>query len=277
MSGYGSVVQQRNPELVDILRTDFQHRNEPNFAWKSAVSALQALPGLIAAWPMSAVRLDNATDRARDVSGAGYHLTAVNTVVFLNNGLAPYARFGGTNEYLSRADGGAANWADVRGNEAHIHSSIRGVTVGGWFYSSSVAAGQDGFISKYDAAGDQRSFLLRRDAANAQFYVSANGIASLGPAQYAISANAWHFIAGRYESDVAAATLTIWVDGDIGTAAIGAVPTLFDSTAAFEIADYDAGNFPLDGRSSLNFFCQCAVDDAIIFSFFQQTRAMFGV
>lgn len=271
-------IQQLNAELVDLLRAEFQARNEPNFAWKSAVSASLALPGLIASWPMSVVRLDNATDRARDVSGAGYHLSAINNVVFLNDGLVPYARFGGTNEYLSRADGGAANWADVRGNEAHIHATVRGMTMAGWFFTESIAAGQDGFMGKYDTTiGNHRSYLLRRNAATAQFYVSANGVAALGPAEYAISVDTWHFLAARYTSDGAAADITLWVDNNTDSVNIGAVPTLFDSNAAFAIGDYDSGAFPLLGRGSLCVLCQCAVSDAGIFSFFQQTRAMFGV
>ena len=57
-------IQQRNDELVDILSADFQPRNEPNFAWKSCVSSVLALPGLRAFYPMSAV---GAAGEAQDV------------------------------------------------------------------------------------------------------------------------------------------------------------------------------------------------------------------
>lgn len=276
MSGYSSVVQQRNPELVDILRTDFQHRNEPNFAWKSAVSATLALPGVIASWPMSVIRLDNAADRVRDIAGGGYHLTWNGGLAAWNDDLVPYVWFNGTTGYLSRV-AGAASWASVRGNEAHIAASIRGLTMGGWIWTDTIAAGQAGLITKYTAGGNQRSWLLRRNGAAIQWYVSVNGIAALGPATLNVAASAWYCIVARWIPDGANSILKLWVNGETNENDIGAAATIFDSTADFLIGAYDgAANF-LDGQTSLGFLCQCAVSDAAVFSFFQQSRAMFGV
>ncbi len=272
------IMQERNPEMVDILRTDFQHRNEPNFAWKSAVSSVLAIPNLIAAWPMSVVRLDSATDRARDVSGAAYHLTDTNGVLFGYDNLVPYADFTGTNENLSRIDGGAADWADVRGNEGHIPAALRGLSLGGWFRTDTIAAGAAGLISKWESGTNDRSWLLRRDGADIEFRISVNGIAGLGPATVTgISAATWYYIAARYEPDGAAATLTTWVNSDTGTAAIGAAATIFDSDATFRIGAYNGSSNVFDGKGSLCWLSACALSDAIMFNLFQQQRAMFGV
>jgi hypothetical protein len=155
-----AVLQQRNPEMVELLRGDLQYRNEPNFHWKSCVSAFSALPGLIGLWPMSFVRRDSNTDRARDISGGGYHLTASATNVRFNyTNLIPFVFFtAASSTILSRADGGAANWADVLGTEAYIASANRGLTIGCWVYPTVTTAAS--VMSKWGAAG-QRSYELR--------------------------------------------------------------------------------------------------------------------
>lgn len=270
-------LQQRNSEQVNLLSADLQLRYEPNFAHKSAVSATQALSVLIGSWPMSVIRLDAAADRVRDVSGSGYHLTWNGGLQAWNDNLTPIVWFDGATGYLSRV-AGAASWASVRGNEAHVAAGIQGLTVGGWFLTDTIAAGVPVFMSKYTAGGNQRTFILRRNAAVADWYVSANGAASLGPATLPITASTWYFIVGRWIPDATNSLIKLWVNDDTDEVNVGAAATLFDSTADFLIGASDAGTSALlDGRASLNFMCSCAVEDAIVFSLFQQTRAMFGV
>ena len=269
-------IQQLNAEMIDLLRAYFQDRNESNFAWKSAVSALLGLPNLIAAWPTSAIRLDAVADRVRDISGGGYHLTWNGGLASAYDNLAPYVLFNGTTGYLSRV-AGAASWASVRGNEAHVTAAQRGLTVGGWFYPDTVAAGFAGLHTKYTAGANQRTWLLRRSAAAAQWYVSANGAAALGPATLPISATAWHCIIARWIPNAANSLIKLWVNGDTHEVNIGAAVTLFDSTADVLLGAYDAGASFYDGNASLGFLCACAMSDAHAFSYFEQTRAMFGV
>ena len=267
--------QTRPGELVDILRTDFQHRNETNFAWKSAASSIQEPPALIGAWPTSILRLDNATDRVRDIAGGGYHLTWNGGLAAGNDDLAPYIWFNGTSGYLSRV-AGAASWASVRGNEGYVDAALRGLTVVGWYWANTIAAGNAGIISKW-AAGNQRTWMLRRNGAAIQWYASDDGAAGLGPATLNISANAWYFIAARWTPDGANSMLKLWVNSDTHENNIGAVATLFDSTANFLVGAYDgAANF-WSGRGSHILFCASALEDALVFSLFQQQRAMFGV
>ena len=275
MSAYGSGVQVRNPQKVDILRTDFQHRNEPNFAWKSAASTLQEIPALIGAWPTSILRLDNAADRVRDIGGGGYHLTHTGGLLLSRDGLAPYIWFDGATGRLSRV-AGAASWASVRGNEGYIDAGIRGLTVGGWIRTGTIAAGTAGICSKW-TVGNQRTWLLRRSAAAIQWYVSANGAAGLGPATLNVSADTWYFVAARWIPDAANSMLKLWVNDDTNENNIGAAATLFDSTADFFMGVYDgAANF-WSGRMSHLFFSASALGDTVIFNLYQQQRAMFGV
>ena len=265
------IMQERNPELVDILRTDFQHRNEPNFAQKSVVSTFLALPGLRAFWPMSSI--DFTEPLARDVAGGGYHLSSVNGPVFGYDNLIPIVEFDGVNQYLGRASA-IGNWATVQGNEAHIIAAQRGLTLGGWVNTTTIAAGTAGAVAKWDI--NNRSYLLVRSAGNIELYVSVNGAAALGPSSLAIAVDTWYFIVGRWIPDAANSLLKLWVNSDTDENNIGAAATLFDGAAPFSVSFYEGANY-WSGKESMIFLCQLALSDALIFTLFQQTRAMFGV
>src|SRR5512139_445268 len=99
-------IQERNAELVDMLRADFQPRNEMAFSWGNAYSVFIQLPGLRGLWIMSGVTgagsvRDN-SNNAMTLSGAGdvdfgLDLTTARC-------LATYSHFDGTGDYLYRAD-----------------------------------------------------------------------------------------------------------------------------------------------------------------------------
>lgn len=271
-------MQQRNAQNVRLLSGDFQLRYEPNFAWKSACSAFLALPALRAFWPMSSVDY-TAADRAKDVSGNGYHLTDNNTPQFGHDSLAPFCDFDGANQNLTRADGGAATWADITGTETYVQSTVRGLTLGGWFYFSSAApANQTYLICKRGLAG-QRGYFIRRDTlaggSDLQFGVSVDGTAeAFAITGTAVPTQTWLFIVGRF---VPSTSLTLF-ENDVLTTNLVAIPaSIFDNTALFAIASSSLSTLYLDGRASMCFLCAAQLSDAIILSLFHQTRAMYGV
>lgn len=270
--------QTRPGELVDILRTDFQHRNEPNFAWKSAVSSTSVIPGLVASWPMSVVRLDSATDRVRDVAGGGYHLTDTNGVLFGSDNLAPYAYFLGTNEYLIRT-AGAASWASIIGTESHIRATAQGLALGGWFYFTDVTQ-HSAMIAKWDTtAPNQRGYLLWLNGVTSQleFRVSTDGtlvgstiVINVG----AITVSTWYHVMGIFDND--ANTISIVVNGVSTSAAFAG--TIFDCTADVTLGAAEAGTaYFMEGIESLCWLSQMGIPSWIQFSLWHQQRAMFGV
>ncbi len=271
------IMQKRNPELVDILRTDFQHRNEPNFAWKSAVSAFLAIPGLIGFWPMSALRRDSNTDRVRDLAGGAYHLTANNTPSFGYTNLIPWGSFNGTNHYLSRVDGGAADWGDVTGTETYIESTQRGMTLGGWLRVDSHDSDWEFLIGKSgNAAGTRGYFIDNGNAPNyvARFAVSVDGTAETILPMEQLTVGAWEFVVVRFDPSVA---LDGWISGTTYNLGAAIPASIFDNAQDFTIAARAGPLHYCDMASSLCFLSACMVSDAIIFSLFEQTRAMFGV
>lgn len=270
-------IQIINTELIGLLESHFQPRYDSAFAWKSAVSAFLAIPGLVAFWPFSALRRDSNTDRVRDLSGGAYHLTANNTPAFGYTNLIPWGSFNGTNHYLSRADGGAADWADVTGTETYIESTQRGMTLGGWFRVDSHDSDWEFLIGKSgNAAGTRGYFLDNGNAPNylARFVVSVDGTAETILTMEQLTAGAWEFVVVRFDPSVA---LDGWVSGTTYTLGAAIPASIFDNAQDFTIAARAGPLHYCDMASSLCFLSACMVSDAIIFSLFEQTRAMFGV
>lgn len=272
------IVQWNNSDQVDLLRPYFVDRNEPNYAWQHAVSAVLALPALRAFWPMSSVDFA-AASRARDIAGSGYHLADNNTVLFSSGefdalpNLVPFAEFDGVNQYLSRADGGAANWADIIGTEAYVAVAQRGLTIGGWFKFDQLAR-LEYLIAKLFVPA-QFSYRILKDAANNIVFgtsVGGGGLVS-ATSTNAVNITDWWFIVGRFRPS---AFVDIFVNS-IETSAVTADATIFDSTAPVTIGAQGTPNLWMDGRASLCWLCAAALSNSIISALYHSTRKLYNV
>lgn len=241
-------------------------------AWGRACSAIMALPGLRAFWPMSSVDYATAS-QARDVAGGGYHLTNNAAATFGYSGIIPLVTFNGTTQYLSRADGGVANWADIIGTEAYIIAAQRGLTLGGWFKASSLAQ-TAALIGKYDVPGNQRSYLIQQlNTDNINFAISNDGIANVNITSSNTITTDWYFACGVY---VPSTSITIQINTTQTVLAAGIYANLFDGASAFVIGARTGGSYFL-GLTSMCFLCATALSSTLVSAVFQQTRAMFGV
>ncbi len=224
---------------------------------------------------MSAARRDNATNRARDIAGGGYHLTDNNGVDFGYSGLIPYATFdSGSSEYLSRADGGAADWADITGTESYIGSAFQGLCMGGWFRFDNTASGQENFIGKRAGSG-QLSYYTRRLAdGTIDFRVSNDGTNTTGvTSTETVGAVTWTFLVSRFDNTDN--TIKQWVNNETSIATFN--NTIFDSTAPFAIGANGTPGEYCDIWASMCFLCASAPPNATIASLYFQTRSLFGV
>jgi len=267
----------RNAEMVGLLETDFVGRNEPNYAWRSAVSQLLALPGLRAAWPMSAVTYLN---RAKDVANGNDVYKVGGGLTYGYEGLVPYANFtGAANSYLRRADGGAGNWGDILGTESYIVGAYRGLTLGGWFYIEGLG-NNEVLMAKWEDAGNQRSYLLRKENGTGfgRMYVSTTGADFPSvTGTIAMNTNSWNFVVGR--ADNTSKDLDIFVNNNNDTSAAAYAAAINDSTADFTIGARNpaAPVEYLTGKASLCFLCAASLSDTIIQAIFENQRAMFNV
>lgn len=113
-----------------------------------------------------------------NISSADYFATA-------NGG--PYAALDGATEYF---DGGDRTWAEVGAEEFLVWQ---------WVNTGTVAAGPAGIVSKYGGAG-HRAWLLRRNAAAFQAYVSGDGTATVNvTSTHGVAVDTFYFTAFYFQ------------------------------------------------------------------------------
>lgn len=248
-----------------------------------AQAALLGLPALRAAYPMSSVDY-TAANRAIDTSGQGNHLgdagggANVEFSYDTTNPFAPIAIFnGGANDYLSRADGGAGNWADILGTEAYIRAAERGLTLGGWFWWSALPGAFQYLIAKDDVGANRQYllYLLNTNAIRFQVWAGPIGVTSAA----AINVG-WNHCVGIY--DQPSQTLYVVLNGVVTAGGAGTAPAaLADTAAPFTIGASGAGTSRFTGYGSMCSLQACSMYDGgnfrQILGLRQQTRSVFGV
>ena len=257
---------------VDQLSTWFQRRKETQFAWTHTISERMTLPATRAFWPMSSVAYTN--PQGLDVSGNANHLTNNNSSTFGYANLIPYVATDGINQYLSKADGGAANWADIIGTEAYILAAERGLTIHGWFLLTSVAANV-GIVNKGTTVAAASSYELFNVAGGTLSFRVSTGAAYVGvsPATL-IVANTWYHIVCRY---IPATSISIFLNGTKATTVAGIPAALPDSAAQFTVGAFSTPASYMPGRSTMVSLCAAQHSDVMIAAEFAQERVLFGV
>jgi hypothetical protein len=263
-------MQERPDEMVGILSSDMQLRTEPNFSLAKATSTHMGLAALRAFWPMSSVDY-TAANQGRDIAGSGYHLTNSNISIFGYDNIVPYVEFNGTNQWLYKLDGGAANWADIIGTEAYVGQP--GLTFGGWFYFDAIDAAAEYVMAK-EQNGAGGSYVLYRTAGAATMNFHVNfAVGNSVTSSNSVTQGQWNHIVGRF---VPSTTDDIYVNGT-KTSAAHAVAAIADTAYALTVGADSAGNVPLDGKASLCFLCAAALSDALIWNLYEQTKTMYGL
>lgn len=188
------------------------------------------------------------------------------------NGITPYIDLDGTGDYLALAD--AAD-LDILGTETIYAAAVRGLTMGGWFWSDDATTDQT-LMGKWNITGNLRAYVLNFTATGTLGgHVSSNGTAATTVESVAIPATgAWHFCVVRYTPSTELANFLdgVWA---LNTTSIPAA--LFNSSAEFQIGARSAGTVLLDGRASMCFLSANALSDALITSLFNETRGYYGV
>lgn len=232
-------------------------------------TAFLDLPGLVGFWPMSSVQ--RSTGQAYDLSGQARHLTYNGNPTYnIYNDIVPYIDLDGTGDFLSRAD---ETDLDILGTETIYASAVRGLTLGGWFWTDTAGV-QQTFLAKFNAA-TTGSYTLRMTAGNVALFLIVNST----PAQdfvthtSAFTSGAWHFIAGRF---MPSSEMALFHNG-IKVSQASSSTAIQNSSDAFQVGARTGTVDPLDGRASLCFLCANALPDALISALFQQSRSLFNV
>lgn len=273
-------MQQSQPidaKQVEGFSAQFQRRWEAGFHWRSMCSMLLGTPALRAAWPMSVV--DYQRPECTDISGHGYDLqsaAALGNVTFGYdpNGIAPMALFAGAaNQYLSRADGGVGNWADILGTEAHIIAAQRGLTLGGWFWWPALP-GAVGSLMMKDDGGANRQYQHVILAANTIAFTVWPGLISVISA--ATINTGWNHCVSIYDQPTQ--TLFTILNGVVTAGGAGAAPAaLADTAAPFTIGADGGGGSRFIGYASDCFLCAASLSQGFVKAAYHYTKAAYGV
>lgn len=264
--------------MIDRILSNIMRKQEQDRTLEIGLTPIVApfleLPGLIGFWPMSSVDLSSGD--AYDISGQARRMTYTGNPTYnVHNGVTPYIDFDGTGDYLLLLD---ASDLDIIGNEAIYASTVRGFTMGGWFWADALAA-ISGLMTK-DNAGAQRSYSLYADPTNARLVGLANGASTNTVVLNGVftTLNAWHYCVVRW---IPSTSLSVWsnLDGVLtsNTNTTSIVATLTNSTADFLIGGFSGAALLLNGRASMCFLSANALSDALITSLFNETRGYFGV
>lgn len=261
---------------VDGLSSQFQRRWEPIYQWRSMCSMLLGTAGARALWPMSVV--DYQQPECTDISGHGYSLSAAvhGQVQFGRDpaGIAPIAVFGGAaNQYLSRADGGVANWADIFGTEGEIIAAQRGLSLGGWFWWTALPGAPLQVLMAKDDRAAQRQYFIG-EAANAisfSIHPGPVGVTSAGTINVG-----WNHCTGIY--DQPSQTVFVELNGVITAGGAGAAPAAIqDSTSPFTIGADGAGANRFTGYGSDCFLAAASLLQGFVKAGYHYTKAAYGV
>lgn len=71
-------IQQRNEEMVNLLKADFVAKSDEVFMWAFLTSMYSMLPGVAAFWPMSGVSKDDAVYFS---ANGNYNMTSENMTI----------------------------------------------------------------------------------------------------------------------------------------------------------------------------------------------------
>lgn len=181
------------------------------------------LNGLVSVW-----ELEEASGTRLDSHGAN-HLTDNNTVTSNPGKVGTAAQFTAANsEYLSIADNASLSMGDID------------FTVGAWVYCDAVT-GNPAVLSKWAISGSPREYLLYRNGAAFQFYVSNDGAGvNFIACPTVLVTGQWYFVVAWHDS--VANTINIQLDN--GTVTSTAHSTgVFDGTSALFL-----------GREATNYF-----------------------
>ncbi len=260
-------VQKRNDAMVNLLRSDFQGRYEPQFALANAQSLFTSLPGLRGLWFMSGT---DSNGDVFDISGVGKTLTNNNIVTFDNDSLVPYGQFIRANsKYLERVDEADL---DISGTEAFIVDN--GLTLGGWFRHDSTGAVAQGYLTKWGDTPNSAYFLIKNTNEQVVFSMSDDGTNVSNVFSAVITAGVWRFCVGRF---IPSSEVAVFVNNVKVTAAT-ARASIFNSSANFRVGSTNAVTTRfLDGRAAFCFLCASALPDFMISNLFHQTKAMFNI
>jgi len=211
------------------------------------------LPALVGYWPMGMRAAGTVTDH----TGNGFTLTQTGTNPVGYDGNS-FSHLGNGTNYVSNSSAQLG----LSGLETWVSSSIRGLTIGGWFMVDSLPASQGGLAGKFGVITDYGYALVVLASGAIQTIISANGSNVFSVSSPVAPTGQWIFLAGRF---IPSTELAVFVDADksVNTTAIPA--SINFSSQDFEVGRFANSNpFIAHTKARDVFICASALSDALI-------------
>lgn len=250
-----STIQVYNPQKTTLESGIFQARDDPGFAWSRAISSRLMLPKTRGFWPFSVV---NATDDLIDLTGNAQLAVNTSVVSLALYGVTSYGHFDGTSHFAITS--------------AALNKITGGLTVI-CFARLDALSTEQGFISKWGAAGS-RSYRLYMTSGNViTFEVSSNGtLITSVPSTIIPVVGAWYCLIGEYNPST---SLSIWVNGTKAQNVASIPAAIFDSTSNLFLGNTN-GSF-LTGDLSLASLHASTINSGIALLTFDYNRPLFAI
>ncbi len=211
------------------------------------------LPGLVAYWPMGMRAAGSVTDH----TGNGFTLSQTGTCPVGYDGNS-FAHIGNGTNYVSNSSAQLG----LSGLETWVSSSMRGLTLGGWFMIDALPSINSGLVTRFGVVTNY-GYALALQASGAVFgIISSNGSATFFAQSPVTTLGVWHFLALRFTPSTEVA---VFVDGDKTVNSTAIPASMFVSSQALEVGRYQADNTRIThGKSRDVFVCASALSDALI-------------
>jgi hypothetical protein len=224
--------------------------------------------GLRGLWPMSAI---NDSGSAVDLLGLG-NLDISGTPTYNLTNTVSYAEFNGSTDYVSHADSALY---DILGTETYINSSLRGLTLGGWFWRDT-STGTQALIGKWNPSSN-KSYTVSCTTTVFTFQVSNDGSTEISLNTSTMVQDSWIFVVARFTPST---ELAIFTNGTKAVNTTSIPASIFNGNGRFAVGVSYSGAAPiryLNGRASLCFVSASALSDTVIDNFYQTSKQLFGV
>jgi len=193
------VGQINNPQMKDILDSEFQRGSDPSFLARIALSKYLNLPGLRGFWgPSNYVAGVGGVLQPSDVSGNGFRFAfnPDNGLYHIDTGFSSYELDG--TRCLTNSTAGPY---DITMTEA-FNSNV-GIALGCWIKPTRLGAyGFDqGIMGRWNANSNRRAYLLRTEVFLTHtvfFLLSDNGTRYWAFKGEELVLNKWNFVAATY-------------------------------------------------------------------------------
>jgi hypothetical protein len=279
------VAQVNNPQMKDILDSEFQRSSDPSFLARIAVSKYLNLPGVRGFWGPAVKLGAQGGIYATDMTGGTNHMLWADDALFYPQ-LGRLAWYFDGARYAYNLD--QPQW-DITAAEAW--SGYPGLSLGAWINCTRAHpyAGSEGIITKWSAAVNNYGYVLDLDQNNnnnLSLILSSTGANAYGfDHSKTIARNTWYFVAATFNPGAVlgeVAGVRLWVNDQMqyhaasDRGAAGLPASIFSGNQNFQFGSWGGAANQFLGYQTLWYVCGNYLTEGEVYNIFESTKYLMG-